>query len=157
MILFGLWEPPTYLIAFRVKERPDKNHQCRRSFSLSFSTTQDFLRLSWLVGSSLFLLTISHNVPKYLLIITLPIYLVSICSQIATLAGRRKIYLLGSMAEVHRAIYEICCKRWLLYFAGLNRKWGVAACVLVNKILEILEFELILGSSLFTINCMVHV
>ena len=52
--------------------------------------------------------------------------------------------LFGSVAEVHRAIYEICCKRWHLYFAGLNRERGVAARMLGGKILEVMEFELIL-------------
>lgn len=43
-----------------------------------------------------------------------------------------------------------CCKRWHLYFAGLNRERGVAVRVLGKNLLEALEFELILGPSLST-------
>ncbi len=143
MALSELWAPHPYLVAFRVKECPDKNQECRRNFSLSFSTTHSFVRLSWRVGSSLFHLIISYNLRKYVLIVPF-----SVCN-----IGQA--YQLGSAAEVHRAIYKICCKRWHLYLAGLNRERGAAARMLGKKYPNFLE--LIMGPSLSTINCVWHV
>ncbi len=143
MALSELWALHPYLVAFRVKECPDKNQECRRNFSLSFSTTHSFVRLSWRVGFSLFHLIISYILRKYVLIVPL-----SVCN-----IGQA--YQLGSAAEVHRAIYKICCKRWHLYLAGLNRERGVAARILVKKYLNFLQ--LTMGPSLSTIHCMWHV
>ena len=95
------------------------------------------------MGSSLFHLIMSFILRKYVLIVPL-----SVCN-----IGQA--YQLGSAAEVHRAIYKICCKRWHLYLAGLNRERGVAARILGKKYLNFLE--LTMGPSLSTINCMWHV
>ena len=95
------------------------------------------------MGSSLCHLITSYNLSKYVLIVPL-----SVCNI-------EQAYQLGSAAEVHRAIYKICCKRWHLYLAGLNRERGVAARMLGKKYPNFLE--LTMGPSLSTIHCMWHV